>query len=610
VSELFALSFDVTASPSIRVRGDETPSQVSDLPYAWGLAWYPGDELAASVVKDPTSFSESAMSRVLHDWDRFHSTVFVGHLRGVAPRVSQRDAQPFVRSYAGRQWLFAHSGDLHGNLALELSLGGEPAFEPVGRTDSEHAFCWLLALLHQHGARRLADLGWEQLHTALQRVNALGNGHFVVSDGQDLAVYHDARRSEALFWTRRLPPHEGLCFAGAEFAVELDGAHDHERSFVLFSTKPLRGADWWPLEPGELRVANRGAVVWASHARSVEELRAGPVTVAVPSASSPPAGWPRGIEHTTPEQAREAGAMPSVSEVLPGSDAPRCFDVYHETVYRYVAPVERSTHKFRLRPLQDDLQRVLSHDLDLRVDGVRREFEDVFGNYTIRLDVDTPFGELVICARSRVEVRSHGLLHLRSPERRDQIPLVWMPWQRQMMLPYLLPPELPETELLELSDFAMSFVERNDYDLVETLLDMNRTIYRDFTYVTGSTTVETTPFQVFSSREGVCQDFANLLICMARLLSVPARYRVGYIYTGADYENKIQSEASHAWVELYLPWTGWRGFDPTNGCTVRSDHVRVATGRHFWDAAPTSGTIYKGGGGETLSVEVRVDPVS
>ena len=107
----------------------------------------------------------------------------------------------------------------------------------------------------------------------------------------------------------------------------------------------------------------------------------------------------------------------------------------------------------------------------------------------------------------------------------------------------------------------------------------------------------------------MCQDFAHLLICLARLLDVPARYRVGYIHTGSDYENRLQSEASHAWVEIYLPGAGWRGLDPTNGCLVGPDHVRVACGRHFWDAAPTSGTIY-GGSGETLSVEVRVERVT
>jgi transglutaminase-like putative cysteine protease len=105
----------------------------------------------------------------------------------------------------------------------------------------------------------------------------------------------------------------------------------------------------------------------------------------------------------------------------------------------------------------------------------------------------------------------------------------------------------------------------------------------------------------------VCQDFANLLICLARLLGIPARYRTGYIYTGDDYENKLQSEASHAWAELYVPEVGWRGFDPTNGCLAGEDHVRVACGRNYRDAAPTSGTIFARGGEEILRVAVRVE---
>jgi transglutaminase-like putative cysteine protease len=185
-----------------------------------------------------------------------------------------------------------------------------------------------------------------------------------------------------------------------------------------------------------------------------------------------------------------------------------------------------------------------------------------------------------------------------------------MPWQRQMMLPYLLPPELPETQLRELSEFAMSFAERQDFDLVETLIDINTSIFRDFKYLSGSTNLETTPFEVYIQRRGVCQDFANLFICLARLLNIAARYRVGYIYTGTDYANKVQSEASHAWVELYLPWLGWRGFDPTNGCLAGVDHIRVACGRNYRDATPTDGTIFKGGHGEKLDVAVRVQPIT
>ncbi len=85
---------------------------------------------------------------------------------------------------------------------------------------------------------------------------------------------------------------------------------------------------------------------------------------------------------------------------------------------------------------------------------------------------------------------------------------------------------------------------------------------------------------------------------------------MGYIYTGGDYENKLQSDASHAWAEVYLPYLGWRGFDPTNGCIVAQDHVRVASGRNYRDATPVSGTIFKGGGNEQLKVEVQIKEVS
>jgi transglutaminase-like putative cysteine protease len=176
-----------------------------------------------------------------------------------------------------------------------------------------------------------------------------------------------------------------------------------------------------------------------------------------------------------------------------------------------------------------------------------------------------------------------------------------------MLQPYLLPPELPESELIELHEYAMSFVERNGYDLIDVLLDMNQTIHRDYEYKQGSTTVNTTPFDVYSDRLGVCQDFTNLFICLARLLGIPARYVCGYLYTGPKHENRAMGEATHAWAQVYLPEAGWRGFDPTNGVLTQTDHVRVAVGRNYVDATPTSGTIFVGGGAETLEVTVTVE---
>jgi transglutaminase-like putative cysteine protease len=163
-----------------------------------------------------------------------------------------------------------------------------------------------------------------------------------------------------------------------------------------------------------------------------------------------------------------------------------------------------------------------------------------------------------------------------------------------------------QSELRELADFASSFAARNRNDLLATLDDLNATIYRDFTYTPELTALETTPFEIYATRVGVCQDFANLMICAARLLNVPARYRVGYVLAGQASHGDGEPEASHAWVELYLPHLGWRGYDPTSGSRVQTSHVRVACGRNYRDATPTAGVIY-GGRDESLEIDVHVE---
>jgi len=296
----------------------------------------------------------------------------------------------------------------------------------------------------------------------------------------------------------------------------------------------------------------------------------------------------------------------------------RTLIVDHRTTYRYGQPVERSEHLLRLEPIHDLTQTLLSHELTVSVEGRMVRYEDVFGNRVRKLYLERPFSELTLAARSRVRVDDPGLLGKAPSHTRASIPLVWMPWQHHMLGPYLLPPELPETQLRELGRYAMSFVERNDFDLLDTLLDLNATLFREYAYVPGSSTLLTTPFQTYIERRGVCQDFANLFICLARLLVVPARYVCGYVYTHAEPPIKPgdplpsardrQGEASHAWVQAYLPELGWQSFDPTNGIVPQGDHVRVAVGRSYIDATPTSGTIYAGGWGETLEVDVRVVP--
>ncbi len=282
--------------------------------------------------------------------------------------------------------------------------------------------------------------------------------------------------------------------------------------------------------------------------------------------------------------------------------------VVHTTKYTYDKPVQRSVHRLHLCPINDWDQRVLAHTLTIKPEVPTVEYEDVFGNWVTTFELNEPYTELVISADSLVELLDTDPFSFAQKKIKPSFPLAWMPWEQAMLAPYLRPIELPDTELQELFDYAMSFVEKNERDLMETLFAINLTLFRDYKYEPGSTNLMTTPYDVFVNKKGVCQDFANLFICLARLLGVPARYVCGYIYTGNTGDNRATSDATHAWVQLYIPNIGWKGFDPTNGVLPNTGHVRVGYGRHYRDVTPTAGTLYTPVK-ETMSIDVTVTEV-
>ena len=279
--------------------------------------------------------------------------------------------------------------------------------------------------------------------------------------------------------------------------------------------------------------------------------------------------------------------------------------IRHTTRYTYDRPVSRSVHRLHIRPFSDIRQTLMEHTLTISEPTHVIEYEDVFGNRAARFELTAPYTELTVTADSLVDVEDIDPFAFASVPIRPSFPLIWMPAERLMLSPYLLPDELPDTQLKELYDYAMTFVGQNNSDLMETLFAINLSLHRDYKYTPGSTNFSTTAFDVYINKTGVCQDLSNLFIMMARLLGIPARYVCGYIHTGNTGENRIGADASHAWVQLYIPNVGWKGFDPTNGTLPHLDHVRIAYGRHYRDTAPTEGTLYSPAS-ESMAVDVEV----
>lgn len=611
---LFAVSIDVISNPYIDFARNAIVEHQGRKVSGSGIAWYPADDNAAIVVKDPKSFFDLGRPKVIDDKTSFSSTIFMMHLNGASWNPIPQDTEPYVKTVGKRDWIWMHQGNLDmQKLRKKNNQIDENFYEPVGNTDSELAFCIILNRIARLKIKKLSEVGWDRIHDWFKELNELGSANFFLSDGKTLIVYRGLDGVNALYKQRIKPPYQNIFLNNndAGFVFDFRNEDDNLRTTLAFSTLPVENEVCKEMKKGQMVVAKNGAIKWNSHHH----------TKASEHQNIPPES--NEIKFEVREQNLQQAAT-APHETFPLSNQPedsecnvyinmvkhensRVMKVTHETTYKYSEAVEKSEHMFRLIPMYNRYQQVMEYSLDVSTPGQKIVYRDVFNNDVVHMTIENPYTQLKIKSQSIVRIHKIEPDDFSHPLRKINIPTTWMPWQRQMMQAFILPQELPETQLRELSEYAISFAERNDFNLFETLVDINRTIYEDYQYKQGVTDISTTAFEVYVNRQGVCQDFANLLICMARLLDIPARYRVGYIYTGADYQNKIQSEATHAWAELYIPYVGWRGFDPTNGKMVDLDYIRVAAGRNFMDATPTAGTIYKGGGKESLKVEVKTE---
>lgn len=150
-----------------------------------------------------------------------------------------------------------------------------------------------------------------------------------------------------------------------------------------------------------------------------------------------------------------------------------------------------------------------------------------------------------------------------------------------------------------------------DRNVVEASQSLMEAIHGEFTYDAKATEAETPPLDAFRQRSGVCQDFAHIMIAAARANGVPAAYVSGYLRTipPPGQPRLVGADAMHAWVNIWCGDTlGWIGFDPTNNCLVRQDHIFTAMGRDYSDVAPLDG-VFHGGLGQKMTVSVDVEPV-
>lgn len=147
----------------------------------------------------------------------------------------------------------------------------------------------------------------------------------------------------------------------------------------------------------------------------------------------------------------------------------------------------------------------------------------------------------------------------------------------------------------ELEAFARDiYREEKDTNLTRAERYMDA-LYARFRYVQGVTDITTTAEQAFALGEGVCQDYAHILLSLCRRDGIPCRYVVGML---------VGEGESHAWVEVYHEG-GWYALDPTNHLRVTDQHIRISAGRDYRDCLLNHG-IFTGTAQQSREIAVQV----
>ncbi|MEQ1675941.1 MAG: transglutaminase family protein [Chitinophagaceae bacterium] len=276
------------------------------------------------------------------------------------------------------------------------------------------------------------------------------------------------------------------------------------------------------------------------------------------------------------------------------------YRIKHITRYTYPSPVIDSANQVMLFPLDDEQQEVKKHDLLISHQPSVEIFTDYFGNKVGIFSVIKPHWELTIESIIEVIIQEARLpgTDTASETQWDNLNMI------REQFPYM------DFMLLENSDSYDEIAAVVKSLMNETITpvaiaeQMSAFVYDNFEYKKGITNVETQVDEIWKLKAGVCQDFAHILLVMLRIVGIPARYVSGYI---CPKNHELRGEgATHAWVEAYIPFHGWLGFDPTNNCIASDRHVRLAVGRSFTDCTPVKGT-YKGSSEHLLEVSVSIE---
>ncbi len=216
----------------------------------WGITFYEGK--GCRTFKDPQPAYASKIASLLEDYP-IKSCAVVGHIRQAnRGGVALENTHPFTRELWGRQWTYAHNGQLRGYRSLDCG-----DFTPIGHTDSEQAFCWILNQLKQRYQRRPGNMAavFKFIASLCDQLREKGVFNMLLSDGIHMMAYC----SNNLHWITRRAPFGCARLRDMDVTIDFSKETTPDDVVSVFATQPLTTDEQWnKMSAGEYQLFKLG----------------------------------------------------------------------------------------------------------------------------------------------------------------------------------------------------------------------------------------------------------------------------------------------------------------------------------------------------------------
>lgn len=281
--------------------------------------------------------------------------------------------------------------------------------------------------------------------------------------------------------------------------------------------------------------------------------------------------------------------------------------IKHLTEYEFPSVVTLQPHRLLIRPREAHDVRIESSLLNISPAYEIKWHRDVFDNSLAVLNFLEPASVLTIESEMIIQHYEEAPFNFYIEDYALQYPFSYAERDWADLAAYQQP-------VFSLDQHAVSDwlnqqqLMTPNQQTFSMLMRLNEAIYNAFRYTIREEPGVQNPVKTFEFGSGSCRDYATLFIEACRYLGLASRFVSGYLHAPAT---EAGHASTHAWAEVYLPGTGWKGFDPTSGLVTSSQHIAVAVASNPEAVPPVSGSFIGFGYIQpNLTVDVQVNLLS